>query len=185
MAGGDITAAMHSLLDDDQYLNLIQHEHEIVKAHKDFRLFATMNPSHASNYAGTKPNNSAFLSRFGAVISFEYLKPELEEQLILDKCTGAKQPIAAVFVSIATDKQPSFVTLVQALKDYRATMTTKADQLANDKFQTLKKDYELQLTKKTAELTKREASIKADEMAIEKRGYEQCKREFMAKLGDF
>jgi cobaltochelatase CobS len=51
MAGGDITAAMHSLLDDDKFITLIQHESEVVKAHKDFRLFATMNPSHASNEA--------------------------------------------------------------------------------------------------------------------------------------
>lgn len=101
MAGGDITAAMHSLLDDDRFLVLIQHDQETIKAHKDFRLFATMNPSHASNYAGTKPNNSAFLSRFGVVIEMEYLQAELEERLLMEKFPKAKQTTAALFVSIA------------------------------------------------------------------------------------
>lgn len=108
MAGGDITAAMHSLLDDDQYLNLIQHDHEIVKAHKDFRLFATMNPSHASNYAGTKPSNSAFLSRFGAVVTFEYLPAVDEEQLITDKCPKADRAHVAVFVSLANELRQAY-----------------------------------------------------------------------------
>jgi MoxR-like ATPase len=101
MAGGDITAAMHSLLDDDRFLTLVQHESEVVKAHKDFRLFATMNPSHASNYAGTKQNNSAFLSRFGVVLDVHYLKPDEEEQLIRDRFKSAKPQTVACFVSIA------------------------------------------------------------------------------------
>lgn len=256
MASGDITAAMHSLLDDDNYLNLIQHDHEIVKAHKDFRLFATMNPSHASNYAGTKPNNSAFLSRFGAVVNFEYLNPVQEEQLITERCpkaVNAANPIA-LFVSIANklrqayadqqinyicstrdilaaaqlveqgmvsglafdtavaakagdeseqilkiatehvqelkglqgyfpNRSVSFVTLHEALDDYQAKQRVTVDQQVSRKMAKLKKDYDETIAQRISEVEARELEVSNNAKAIEQRGYERFKSEFLQKLG--
>lgn len=250
MAGGDITAAMHSLLDDDRFLVLIQHDQEIVKAHKDFRLFATMNPSHASNYAGTKPNNSAFLSRFGVVIEVDYLSPEQEEQLLCEKLPKAKQATAALYVSVANmlrkrysdqqlnyicstrdilaalelttrgmkpgeafdsavaakagdeheevlkqatahirevvkaemrfpDKKLSYVGLVEALAAHNQEKLVSAQKIVDEKI----KGYEESYNSRVKMLNGREQKIQLDEMAIELRGYEQCKREFMQKLG--
>lgn len=62
-ASSEILFVLHSLLDDDRYIVLTDHpEREIVKAHPNFRFFATMNPP--ERYSGTKEMNKALLSRF-------------------------------------------------------------------------------------------------------------------------
>lgn len=67
-ASAEILFALHSLLDDDRYIVLTDHpEREIVKAHPDFRIIATMNPP--ERYAGTKEMNRALLSRFALMLS--------------------------------------------------------------------------------------------------------------------
>lgn len=252
MAGGDITAAMHSLLDDDRFLVLIQHDQEVIKAHKNFRLFATMNPSHASNYAGTKPNNSAFLSRFGVVIEMEYLRPDQEEALLMEKLPTAKQGTAALFVSLAnmlrqrySDQQlnyicstrdilaalqlttegmkpgeafdvavaakaadertevlkqaaqhvkevlkiemrfpehkPSYVTLANALMEHNREKLEGAQKLVSEKIA----DYEKAYQKRVQALDERERKLRTDEVSIKQEGYEECKQEFLRKLGAF
>lgn len=64
-------------------LLLSEKDWEIIEPHKDFRLFATANPSDW-NYVGTKDLNSATLSRF-AVIDCQPLKPVQERKLIQDR----------------------------------------------------------------------------------------------------
>ncbi len=66
MALPEILAKLHSLLDDDRMIVLVEKDGEIVLPHKDFRIFGTMNPS--TEYAGTKELNRAFLSRFPIVV---------------------------------------------------------------------------------------------------------------------
>lgn len=67
-ASAEILFVLHSLMDDDRYIVLTDHpQREIVRAHKDFRLFATMNPP--ERYSGTKDMNKALLSRFGLTIT--------------------------------------------------------------------------------------------------------------------
>lgn len=61
----EITARLHSLLDDDKMIVLTEKDGEIVRPHKNFRLFATINPS--GEYGGTKELNRAFMSRFPIV----------------------------------------------------------------------------------------------------------------------
>ncbi len=59
----EILFVLHSLLDDDRYVVLTDSPtREIVRPHKDFRVFATMNPP--EKYAGTKEMNKALMSRF-------------------------------------------------------------------------------------------------------------------------
>lgn len=67
-ASAEILFVLHSLLDDDRYVVLTDHpEREIVRAHPNFRLFATMNPP--ERYAGTKEMNRALLSRFALMLT--------------------------------------------------------------------------------------------------------------------
>ena len=98
MALPDILSKLHSLLDDDRKIILNEKDGEIVKPHKDFRIFATMNPS--DDYAGTKELNLAFLSRFGAVLQFEYADTEAE---IITEQTDIEPETAQTLVSLAKE----------------------------------------------------------------------------------
>lgn len=66
----EVLFVLQSVLDDDKFLVVAEHENEIIKPHPNFRLFATMNPS--LEYAGTRDLNKALLSRFPIVIQTHY-----------------------------------------------------------------------------------------------------------------
>lgn len=101
-AGPDVLFALHSLLDDDQMIVLLENNNEVVRPHEDFRLFATMNPS--GDYAGTREMSKALISRFPLVLTANYPK-EAEEVVILTERTGIKEDIATALVKIATDSR--------------------------------------------------------------------------------
>lgn len=85
-ASAEILFVLHSLLDDDRYVVLTDHpQREIVKAHPDFRIFATMNPP--ERYSGTKEMNKALLSRFGMTLTVG-LPPEDIEFGDISKAIG-------------------------------------------------------------------------------------------------
>jgi len=71
----EILFAIHSLADDERNITITQKDGEIVQAHKDFWLVATMNP----DYEGTKPLNVALRDRF-RIIEWDYDK-KVEEKL--------------------------------------------------------------------------------------------------------
>lgn len=79
----EILFVLHSLLDDDKFVVVASHNGEIVKPHKDFRFFATMNP--CDEYAGTKELNKAFQSRFNMILELEYPIKEVETKIVADK----------------------------------------------------------------------------------------------------
>ena len=95
----DILFALHSLLDDERALRLAEKDNEYVKAHTDFRFFATMNPS--DEYAGTKEMNKALLSRFNTVIDIDIPDEGTEQTLIVEQ-TGITEPQATKLVMMAT-----------------------------------------------------------------------------------
>ena len=76
----EILFVLHSLLDDDKHVLLQQKDGELVKAHKNFRFFAAMNP--VDEYAGTKELNKAFMSRFALITELKYPNKETEAQII-------------------------------------------------------------------------------------------------------
>lgn len=76
----EILFVLHSLLDDDRSLTVANHDGELVKPHKSFRFFATMNP--VEEYAGTKDLNKAFLSRFGMVLTMTYPDAKTEAKVV-------------------------------------------------------------------------------------------------------
>jgi cobaltochelatase CobS len=95
----EVLFALQSLLDDDKSLTLTSHDNSIVKAHKNFRIFATMNPT--SGYAGTKSMNKAFMSRFGVVLEVEYVDPETEMSLIESLVPKVKRDDLLIMVETA------------------------------------------------------------------------------------
>jgi midasin (ATPase involved in ribosome maturation) len=76
----EILFCLHSLLDDDKKIMLSEKDGEVVQPDKNFRLFATMNPT--TEYAGTKELNKAFLSRFAVVLWFDYPTAENEIKIL-------------------------------------------------------------------------------------------------------
>lgn len=79
----EILFVLHSLLDDDRSVMVSNHNGEVVKPHKDFRFFGTMNP--VDEYAGTKDLNKAFKSRFGMILNMEYPAPKVEAEIVEGK----------------------------------------------------------------------------------------------------
>lgn len=98
-APAEVNFAYHSLLDDDGYLVLSEHNGEIVRPHPSFRFFAAMNPS--SDYAGTKELNKALLSRF-LVIKTDFPAPKVEEAILKNR-TGISAEQAKKLVSFAAE----------------------------------------------------------------------------------
>ena len=94
----EILFTLHSLMDDDKSILVAGNTGEVVKAHEDFRLFATMNPT--EEYAGTKDLNKAFLSRFPLVVRVTYPSEIAESAIIRDE-TGIDEESATKMVLIA------------------------------------------------------------------------------------
>lgn len=93
----EVLFALQSLLDDDHSLTLPNGE--VVKAHKDFRVFATMNPT--SGYVGTKSLNKAFMSRFGVVLEVDYVEPATELELLTSVVPKLDKNDALIMVETA------------------------------------------------------------------------------------
>ncbi|MDP3763980.1 MAG: AAA family ATPase, partial [bacterium] len=73
LAEPEIIERINSILDDDQFLIISEHENEEVRVHPNFRLFAAMNPS---MYAGRKVLSLAMLNKFSQL----WINEDLEEQ---------------------------------------------------------------------------------------------------------
>lgn len=76
----EVLMVLHSLLDDDRFIVLSEKDGEVVLPHKDFRVFATMNPS--GRYAGAKDLNKALFSRFAMVLSLDFPSSSQELDII-------------------------------------------------------------------------------------------------------
>mgnify|MGYP003152390320 CR=1 FL=1 len=70
---------------------------EMLKAHDDFRIFASHNPA----YDGTKPLNQATRSRFAMGVAYDYLAPELETQVIQAQSGVSNPEVAKQLVAFA------------------------------------------------------------------------------------
>lgn len=100
-ASAEILFVLHSLLDDDRYIVLTDHPtREIVRAHPNFRVFATMNPP--ERYAGTKEMNKALMSRFALTLTVPIPPPSVE----YDTISGA----TAILNETSKKQLRSFVT---------------------------------------------------------------------------
>lgn len=97
----EVLFVLQSVLDDDKFLVVSEHEGEIVKPHPNFRIFATMNPS--LEYAGTKDLNKALLSRFPIVIQTSYPDPVREMEILKTHVPELKEKDANLMVRTAEE----------------------------------------------------------------------------------
>ena len=79
MCNADILSILHSVTDTEKRLVLAQKDGEVIHAHNEFWVAATMNP----DYEGTKPLNTALRDRF-IEISIPYCV-KVERKLGIDK----------------------------------------------------------------------------------------------------
>lgn len=97
----DCMFILHGLLDDDHMISLPNGE--VVKPHKDFRFFATMNP----DYEGTRSLNRAFLDRFNVILFVDILAPDKESKLLQDRC-GVDAGMSLNMVTLAHMARKSY-----------------------------------------------------------------------------
>lgn len=90
----DCMFILHGLLDDDRQISLPNGD--VIRPHKDFRFFATMNP----DYEGTRGLNRAFMDRFGIILSVDVLKPDAEQK-VLSKRANIQDDMAEKMVTVA------------------------------------------------------------------------------------
>jgi len=99
----EIAFSLHSLLDDDHMVVLMEYDGRIVRPHPNFRLFASMNPSEESRYGGTKTLNEALLDRFPVVIRMNYLDEEEEIDAVIAQSGNSDRDVVTRMVRIARD----------------------------------------------------------------------------------
>lgn len=103
----EILFVLQSLLDDDRYVLLSdKKDREIVRPHKDFRLFATCNPS--DNYSGTKEMNKALLSRFPLVLEIDFADDQKELDIMKSKFKDLDVNLAARMISFANQQRKAY-----------------------------------------------------------------------------
>lgn len=125
----EVLFVLQSLLDDDRMVVIDNETNEIVRPHKNFRIFATMNPS--ENYAGVRELNRALLSRFGLVVEVNYASKDTEVSIIADR-VGDKRVIewAKALVNIADTTRQQYkkqeLDFVLSTRDIIATCTLLA-----------------------------------------------------------
>ena len=83
-------AFLNSLLDDNGFVRL--DSGEVVKRHKNFRFFATMNVG----YLGTKELNQALYNRFNAVIAVNELSDKAIENMLITRVPECEEIVADV-----------------------------------------------------------------------------------------
>lgn len=114
----EILFVLHSLLDDNRHIVLVEKDAEVVRCHKDFRVFGTMNP--ADEYAGVKELNKALLNRFGVVIRLQPMGLEESCQIITER-TGIKNEdavkIAGTLIALREAKASSKIFSTFSIRD--------------------------------------------------------------------
>ena len=99
----EIAFCLHSLLDDDRMVVLMEYDGRIVRPHPNFRLFASMNPSEEGRYSGTKTLNEALLDRFPVVIRMDYLGENEEVQAVMAQSGNSDEDVVRRMVKAAND----------------------------------------------------------------------------------
>ena len=104
-ANAEVLFLLHPLLDGGQFIRLMGKDGEIVNAHPDFRMFATINPP---DYVGTKELNPALLSRFMLILNIEYAKPAEEAKILIQYTPNFSETFAITMVEFAQAMRKAF-----------------------------------------------------------------------------
>jgi len=88
MPTGEITAILHSVMDDRKILvqwTKDAEEWNVIHAHEDFRIIATINPADEWSYTWTKEMNESLVDRFKIVVSATYPNTKKEVKILESK----------------------------------------------------------------------------------------------------
>jgi gas vesicle protein GvpN len=150
----EVLFVLQSVLDDDKFLVVAEHEGEIVHPHADFRVFATMNPS--LEYAGTRDLNKALLSRFPIVIQTHYPDAIHEVEIIKSHVPKITDKDVNLMVRVAEDLRKgkkentiSFICSTRELINWAKLVSTVG--LVNAATLAILNKCELDTDKKTVE----------------------------------
>ncbi len=106
----ECSSILHSVLEQAGRLAITSNGGEVVGAHANFRVVATMNTGGFGDETGMHPNaqvqDAAFLDRFGAVFHVTWIKPSHEKALLVKKF-GVSEMIADLIVKVAKDTRRS------------------------------------------------------------------------------
>lgn len=102
----EVLARLHSVLDDRRHLDL-KEINQILPRSNETIVFGTMNPSDDGRHVGTKPLSPALWSRFNLIVNFEFLSPEEEQKLLIER-TGVDEKDAKVMITIASEARKGF-----------------------------------------------------------------------------
>jgi len=94
----EVLFVLNPLMDDSRAIVLAEKDGEVVNAHPEFRIFATMNP--CEEYAGTKEMNKALLSRFPIVLTYRNYNSDTELEIVKYQ-SGIEDTIARVMIDVA------------------------------------------------------------------------------------
>ena len=96
----EIATALNPVGDSGQ-LMLTDNENEVIVAHPDFRMAATMNP--LEGYSGGQDTNQATLDRFAINMMVDYLPADAEMKVVMEQSGVANMTLARQFVTLAGD----------------------------------------------------------------------------------
>jgi len=152
----EVLFVLNQLLDDDRILVLEDKDGEVVTPHKDFRLFATMNPT--DDYAGTKELNKALVDRFPIMINVNYPEEETEKQIICLKA-GIKNNLISSIKEVKVEVLDRMIEFANKIrKQYKSgylLFNCSTRQLINWakvlKFMDIKKGAEITIVSKADE----------------------------------
>ena len=82
LAPSEVLEALNRLLDDNRELNIVETQ-KTIKAHPNFRIFATQNPT--EGYGGRKELSQAFMNRFILIKVQDVPTDELQD-ILIQKC---------------------------------------------------------------------------------------------------
>lgn len=143
----DVLFILHSLLDDERKIVLVQNDGEVIKTHKDFWFLATMNP----DYEGTKQLNLALKDRFDVKLYCDYDK-KIEAKLNIDeRIIELASKLRALFRKGEIITPISTRTLLQFMSNAQLFNTKVAETIlintfANDEQEVVKELISLELS---------------------------------------
>jgi MoxR-like ATPase len=115
----DVLRRLHSVVDFRRCLDL-KEKGEILQAHPQWRIIATMNPSFDGRHSGTKPLSPALTDRFRPKITVDYMKEKVEIEYICEE-TNANKDLVTKMVKVANMARSAF-----RKKELTAPITTRA-----------------------------------------------------------
>lgn len=102
----EVLSRLHSVMDDRRHLDLKEIK-EILSRTDDTIVIGTMNPSDDGRHVGTKPLSPALHSRFNLIVNFDFLEPENEKKLLMER-TGISEADAISMLNFAQEARKGF-----------------------------------------------------------------------------